>query len=259
VTKGVVVVAPTGNEGTVGVDIPAAYPHVVAVAGTDEANQRADFSNRGSGVDLAAPGADITTAAPTAICPSGYQFVNGTSFAAPAVAAAVALLLQKRPGLDSTQVVDMLRLRGLRAPAPGWSMDLGFGLLDVPAVLDAPIPPADQPEVDDTIPWAKRHPPVLTPRRRARQLAGRVSPHADPADVFRLTLKKHDRLRVTAKTSTAQVQLTLGDGKRTLGRGSALKATISRSGTYYVSVSPKGSPPEGIDYFLGFRRQPGRG
>jgi subtilisin family serine protease len=247
VSKGIPVIAPTGNEGGTRLDVPATYSHVIAVGATDESGAPASFSNSGSGIDLVAPGAAITTSAPSFLCASGYGTVSGTSFSAPAVAGAAALLLQLHPGLDPLQLADMLRLHGLRTPAPGWSIDTGFGMLDVAAALAAPVPPADQPEVDDTVSWANTHAPVLTASKRSRTLTGRVATHSDPADVFRVQLKKGDRFRATLQG--AGTTLSFGDRSRRLKQG-----RIQRSGTYYVTVAAQANVPAGADYKLTLRR-----
>ena len=113
-------IAASGNDGSSSLGIPAAYPHVIAVGATDECGAAAPFENTGSGLDLVAPGADIVTAAPSVLCSSGYATATGTSFAAPAVAGAAALLLARHPDLDVSQLTDMLRLEGVRSPAPIW-------------------------------------------------------------------------------------------------------------------------------------------
>jgi subtilisin family serine protease len=247
VTKGVPVIAPTGNEGGSRLGVPAAMPHVIAVGATDESGAPASYSNTGSGIDLVAPGSSIVTAAPGVLCSSGYGSVTGTSFAAPAVAGAAALILQRHPGLDPLQLADMLRFRGVRAPAPGWSIDQGFGMLDVGAAVAAPLPPADQPEVDDTVSWADRHPAVLTTAKRSRSLTARIATHSDPVDVYRVRLRKGDRFRATLQGAG----MTLGFRNRTR---KLRQGRITKTGTYYVTITAKSNPPEGADYKLTLKR-----
>jgi Subtilase family len=228
---------------------------VIAVGATDASNARAPFSNAGTGIDLVAPGTAIVTAAPKPLCSTGYQIVEGTSFSAPAVSGAAALLLQKYPKLDPAQATDMLRLRGLRRLAPGWSVEMGFGLLDVAAVLNAPVPAPDQPEVDDDITFSKLHAPVLKPNRRSRQVKGRVAIHTDPADVLRVQLKKGDRLRANLKAGAgATLKMRLSDAKRGLKAGRAISYRTKRAGIYYVSISVSKTLPEGADYTLSLKR-----
>ena len=103
--------------------------------------------------------------------------------------------------------------------------------------------------------WAAKHSPVLTTARRSRTLNGRVATHADPADVFRVRLKKGDRFRATLKgASDAELSLAFGSAKKTLKRGSGLTATIGRSATYYVSVTVKQTQPAGAGYRLTLKR-----
>jgi subtilisin family serine protease len=255
VTLGIPVVAAVGNEGASTLGVPAAYPHVIAVGATDQFGAGASFSNRGSGLDLVAPGENIVTAAPHPLCGSGYQVVTGTSFAAPSVAGAVALLLAKHSDLDVSQLTDMLRLRGLRTPAPGWSLELGFGMLDVPAVLSASVPSPDQSEVDDDIGWAKLQPAVLTAPKRSRTLFARIAPHQDPSDVYRVKLKKGDRLKVRLQ-QPAGTKLKLAFGAKSLARKNGLSFTqkIKKAGTYFVGVTIRTSPPAGTGYSLSLKR-----
>jgi hypothetical protein len=256
VTRGILVVAPTGNEGTASVDIPARYPHVVAVAGTDESGVRASFSNSGAGVDLAAPGANLTVAAPTSVCASGYALVSGTSFSAPLVAGAAAMLKAANPKLDPSQLTDMLRLHAPRSMSPAWNASLGFGRLDVASVLAAPIPAPDAPEVDDTIAWAKLHPLALAPKAKRASITAHVATHSDPADVFRVRLSKGDKLTATLSRAGRKLGLQLLSSKATLVRGRAGKAAFRapRTGEFYVRVAATAAPPQGTDYTLSLKR-----
>jgi hypothetical protein len=255
VSLGIPVIAASGNEGAGTLDIPAAYPHVIAVGATDAAGAAASFSNTGGGLDLVAPGEEIAVAAPPPLCSTGYGAVTGTSFAAPAVAGAAALLLAKDRDLDVGQIADMVRLRGLRSPAPGWSLEKGFGMLDVAASLDAPVPSADEPEVNDDIGWAKLQSAVLTASRRSRTVFARIAPHMDPVDVYRLRLKKGDRLRASLK-APAGVRLRLSFGKKALARKKSAKFAerIRATGTYYVGVTIQKSPDAGTGYSLSLAR-----
>ena len=89
ISKGVILVAAAGNNGTEGALYPAAYPDVIAVGSVDPNLEHSSFSNYGSQVDIWAPGRDILTTKRD----GGYGLVSGTSFAAPYMAGAEALTL----------------------------------------------------------------------------------------------------------------------------------------------------------------------
>ena len=255
VSLGVPVVAPAGNDGASSLAVPAAYPHVLAVGATDESGGRAPFSNLGSGLDVAAPGTGLVTAAPNVLCSTGYGSFTGTSFSAPIVAGAAAMLLAKHPGLDGLQLADMLRLHGVRSPAPPWGPELGFGQLDVAAAMNAPVPSPDLPEVNDTIGWAKLQPAILSASKRSRTVFARIAPHVDPSDVYRVRLKKNDRINIRVQ-QPAGTKLRLSFGSKSLARksGTGFSQKIKKTGTYFVGVTIQQSPPSGTGYALSFKR-----
>src|SRR5437899_1029290 len=58
--KGCLIVAAAGNESRYGVGYPARFPQCIAVGATRFDGQLADYSDRGSGLTLVAPGGDTT-------------------------------------------------------------------------------------------------------------------------------------------------------------------------------------------------------
>lgn len=265
VSRGTVVVVSTGNEGLGRLDAPARYAHVIAVGATDESGEPADFSNRGAGLDVVAPGSGLITAAPATRCATGFQIVSGTSFAAPAVAGAAALAQALHPGIDVAALTDLLR-----SPVPNspWSPDRGFGLLDVAAVLAAPVPPGDAGEADDDIGLVQGAPALRLASHRGTALDDRVSAHTDPADVFRVRLRRGDRFVAAVKsTPRARLQLALWSpgaaasapaagarGRLARSASGRLAVTIPRAGIYCVTVSAVRTPPAGVGYRLMLRR-----
>ncbi len=109
--KGAVVVAAGGNSYASGnwVQYPAASPHVLGVASTDRAGNPSAFSNTGPHIDLAAPGEGILAAIPG----SGYSTESGTSFSAPHVAGAVALVLSANPNLSAAEAASVVQSTAL--------------------------------------------------------------------------------------------------------------------------------------------------
>lgn len=88
-----VVVAAAGNANSTVRDYPAAYRGVLAVAATTRAGKRANFSNKGDWIDIAAPGVGILSTAPR-----GYTTLSGTSFSSPYVAGVAGLLASQGRG-----------------------------------------------------------------------------------------------------------------------------------------------------------------
>jgi len=73
---GAVVVAAAGNDGSKSAFYPAYYGNCIAVAATDASDKLSSWSNRGSWVDVAAPGTAYSTK------PNGqYGYMGGTSMA----------------------------------------------------------------------------------------------------------------------------------------------------------------------------------
>jgi type VII secretion-associated serine protease mycosin len=146
IERGVVVVAAAGNNGTADkgnpTPYPAAYPGVIGVGAVTAGGLRAAFSQHGDYVDLVAAGEGVTMAAPR----SGHATRQGTSFAAPYVAATAALVRQRFPGLTPAQV--RRRLIATADPAPGGrrSDEYGYGLLNpyraLTETLGPEIPPS---------------------------------------------------------------------------------------------------------------------
>jgi serine protease len=95
--KGVVIIAAAGNENAESASYPARYAHVIGVGALDAQDERAEFSNYGAGVNIAAPGGGHgskiwqETIDPSTNTPiiSGFA---GTSMAAPHVAGVAALI-----------------------------------------------------------------------------------------------------------------------------------------------------------------------
>ena len=176
VSRGAVVVAAVGNSdaGTgVYASWPAALRHVIGVSSVDQKLAWSTFSNTDPVFnDIAAPGEGIITTVPRSLTPTGSSLdappgttigadgtVLGTSFAAPHVSAAAAVLLARHPELTPSQVIWILEHTARRlgdVASIGRDRLTGFGLLDVTAAHPArggagrpALPPADADEPND--------------------------------------------------------------------------------------------------------------
>jgi type VII secretion-associated serine protease mycosin len=129
----VVVVAASGNshDTTAGaVDptpYPAAYDGVVGVGAIDQSGVRSASSPVGPYVDLVAPGSDITMAANKS---GDYWVGEGTSFAAPYVAATAALIRSRWPAMTADDVVRQLEGTADAVPGGPHSGAYGYGEVD---------------------------------------------------------------------------------------------------------------------------------
>ncbi len=127
----VVMIASSGNSGAISRQYPAGYDDVIAVGSTNSDDRRSPFSSTGSLVALTAPGEGIITTGVN----SRYRRVNGTSFAAPYVAAAAALLRERYPAMTSDEVRATLQVSSLDLGASGWDPSFGAGRLRADVAL----------------------------------------------------------------------------------------------------------------------------
>ncbi|MFT3696809.1 MAG: S8 family serine peptidase [Kofleriaceae bacterium] len=131
-----VLIAAAGNSGNAMRFFPAALPGVIAVGAVDDLRRPATFSTRGDHVALSAPGVGIASATI-----DGYGIVSGTSFAAPLVTGAVALLMAHAARYSralSPEEVRRVLMHSAQSFAPGAdATGCGAGILDVPAALAA--------------------------------------------------------------------------------------------------------------------------
>jgi serine protease AprX len=166
--SGVVVVAAAGNYAVDGqksgvLYAPANDPFVITVGATDIANTIAtadDFSAPWSAfgdtldgfakpevsapgryvVGPVPPGSTLAQQMPERIVEPGYMQMSGTSFAAPMVSGAAALLLAEHPSWTPDQVKGALMLTATPVPA-AVPMSAGTGEIDVAGAMSVDDPP----------------------------------------------------------------------------------------------------------------------
>ena len=97
-------VAGAGNNNFTTPLYPAAYPQVLAAAGTQATDQKWSLSNFGSWINISAPARDLYTIRLL----NSYGGFTGTSAASPVVAGVAALLLSKDPSLTKAQLEQIL-------------------------------------------------------------------------------------------------------------------------------------------------------
>ena len=137
VSRGVVVVASAGNDGTSSGFAPYIYPAsftgVIAVAAVTSSGARAFFSEQNSSVLLSAPGVGVIGAGPG----GEYLDAEGTSPSAALVSGVAALIRSRYPALSPALVAQALITSTAHRPSGGYSTGTGFGEVDAAAALRA--------------------------------------------------------------------------------------------------------------------------
>ncbi|HUW00975.1 MAG TPA: S8 family serine peptidase [Acidimicrobiales bacterium] len=101
-SRGIPVVAASGNGSFAdGMSMPACITGVISVGSHSDALAVASSSNASALTSILAPGVDITSP----LAPTGYSSVSGTSFAAPHVAGALAIWLDRFPGINDDEAL----------------------------------------------------------------------------------------------------------------------------------------------------------
>jgi len=224
--KGAVLVAAVGNGDEAYsqpwpyASYPAALPHVIGVSALTRSGNVPDFSNRDAVYnDISAPGVGIFSTFPSALtslrpacadqgysdCGTDeYQDPEGTSFAAPQVSAAAAMLLAVDPVLANDQVAAILEHTADDVnPSTGCSKCLplghdpysGWGRVDVAraiAALSGPLPQPDSLEPNDNAGTE-----AYTLWGKQRTINATLDYYEDPVDVYRISLDGRERLRAS--------------------------------------------------------------
>jgi subtilisin family serine protease len=274
VKKGAVVVAAIGNADEAPTtpwpyaSWPAALPHVIGVGALTRSGNVPDFSDQDPVfVDIAAPGVgifstfpkDLTAAQPncqeqgyTACAVGDYQHPEGTSFAAPQVSAAAAVLFGLNPSLTASQVTRILERHtddvnaatGCAECPVGRDKYSGWGSLDVAKAVNFltsgnPLPPSDHFEPNDTpseahTVWGKR-----------ALLDATLDYWDDPVDFYRVKLQRGERLHVRAIAHWANAVVGLsvfgsrtGEGVQTsqAGKTQGLSYRAPQTGWYDIKL-----------------------
>ena len=132
--RGCLIVAAAGNGGSSSPQYPAYYTNVIAVAATDSSDTLTYFSQYGSWVDIAAPGASIYST----YRGNSYATLSGTSMACPHVSGAAALVWSHAPSLTNQQLRTILETNvDPYNPYAGRTIASGAGRLNVYRALQA--------------------------------------------------------------------------------------------------------------------------
>ena len=236
VSRGALLVAAVGNGALRGnsVEYPAALLQPVgsrgvggaglSVAASDRAGARASFSSTGTHVSLAAPGEEVLSAVSSASSESEYPrttlpgslgglygYSSGTSFSAPQVAGAAALVWAANPRLRAHDVANVLEQSAQGGGV--WNSELGFGVVDVPAAIA--LAQVTEPTAAPFAPPAA--PSVL--RVNGRRSGKRVTlswPRVDGAARYRVNARTNGRSRLLGTSTQTRATFSLAPGTHRL-------------------------------------------
>ncbi len=140
VNAGAIAVAAVGNassaqpQGTL--IYPAAYKSVVGVGSVDHNFVVADSSQKTTAVDACAPGVSVRFVNEVTDKTVYYSISSGTSFAAPCVAGAAALLKQLQPELTTAAMRELLAERAVDLGDAGYDTAYGHGFVRMDKLLE---------------------------------------------------------------------------------------------------------------------------
>ena len=260
-SSGALTVVSVGNDGQDygAVNYPAGYRGVLGVAAQCTGAVTvpdcptpyglARFSNRNASVDVVAPGVDMISSVPPwvrqGMVSPGYAVKEGTSMAAPFVAGVAALVFAANPGATPSQVLRQIKNTATDMGPRGRDASTGHGLVNPRAAVTLPLPVDDPHEANSDIAAVRRVAAIVPPAT----LSAFIDVDDDPVDVYPVTVRAGQVLRMSARSSSARLRISYWPpGTRTItsGRPAAttrrasgapsLAVTASRSGRGYIVV-----------------------
>ncbi|GAA4005039.1 hypothetical protein GCM10022408_16050 [Hymenobacter fastidiosus] len=222
VNRNAVVVAAAGNTNAELDFYPASYDHVVSVAALNRNDVKSGPATYSTRVSVSAPGENILTILGNN--DSDYYPVNGSSFAAPLVAGAAALVRTQFPNFTADQVAAQLRQTADDIYSlPGNANlrgKLGTGRLNVNRAVR------------------------LTDRREARVVQTTFSPNRRiylPGDMVRLTAEVENLLQpitnLTLTVTSLSPHVTVLDGTFSIGSLATLARVSNLATPFRVAVA----------------------
>ena len=301
VTNGVLVVAAVGNADSAPTEpwnyagYPAALPHVIGVSSLNRDGTVPNFSNRDNRyVDIAAPGESIFSTLPRTLTatsrpscllqgysdcgPMEFRRGEGTSFSAPQVSAAAAVLLATDPALQSDQVSNILtrtaadadRDTGCVRCYTGRDPLTGWGLLDVGSAVKAlgdPLPVPDRYEANDRPSTA-----ASLWGRKGQRIKATIDYWDDRYDIYKIKIRSGQKLvarlrgpagansdlflwkpGTTSIGGSAVAQRFLAAQSRSPGSLDRIRLRVRQTGWYYLVV--KIASPGSGQYTLRYRKK----
>jgi len=216
-----VVVAASGNDNKQDRFYPAAYDdYVLAVAATDNNDQKTAFSNYGEWVDISAPGVSIWST----LYNDTYGSWSGSSMAVPFVSGVAGLIRSKNPSWSAGAARGQLlhTTDGIDTINPGYEGKLGVGRVNANQAVTA----SAQPELSVA----------------SYSIGGVVNGRPEPGSSVTMTLTLENRwadaMGVTASLSTTDTYVTISDGSASYGDIDGFQTITNTSDTFGFTVDP---------------------
>ena len=133
VSKGVIIVCSTGNDGNTQLHYPGALPETIGVGSINKGLERSQFSHQNSSIFVTAPGEEVYSIGSRGSVSSS----SGTSFAAPFVTGLAALLKEAHPEMNTDDFKAILQASSYDLGDAGYDKEFGWGLIQVPAAIRA--------------------------------------------------------------------------------------------------------------------------
>jgi hypothetical protein len=157
-----------------------------------------------------------------------------------------------------TQVAHLLRRATRDLADEGFDERTGFGLLDLPALLSAPVPAADPLEPNDDVVFVVANGlfrsaarPINSPAGGNATVQADLDVAEDPDDVYRVVVPAKRRLQVTVKGDGDLVASLWGPRSTTVLRGSTSRLVrSSRPGTAAEVVAFRNRTARPMTLFL---------
>ena len=140
---GVVSVAAAGNDGEPATCYPCDFENVVGVINVRQDSTTSDgvsrseassYNNEGEQLkNISAPGAHIYSTYPS----GSYQYMSGTSMAAPCVSGVLAMMFAVNPSLSAEQAINTLYATAHDLQSKGFDAETGWGEVDAKAAVQA--------------------------------------------------------------------------------------------------------------------------
>ncbi len=245
IEKGVTVVVAAGNEaGDTAQFCPSHISEAIVVGAVNSKLKVPHFSNKGSSLDVVAPGVAINGT----VLGNGFESLSGTSMATPHVSAIAAMYKLQDPSRTPAQIEALIRSNAKDLGPAGWDSAYGCGLVEAYRTINSTVA-LNRSSLSLATGRSAVLKATVTPERTAKKLiwkssnskvaavkAGKVT--AKKAGKATITVmngkngeKASCKVTVTEKVSPGKQPSKVSLSKRKLslsvGSGATLKATVS--------------------------------